>query len=204
MIKSNVFWISAVLLAGAVIISIGLTAGDDQTVFAAGGKDGGKAKPIVAYVPRTGQTISYAPGDDGDLQSGVRWPVPRFIDNGDGTITDRLTQLMWTQDASAIATVTWFQGVQAALDYIFAGYDDWRMPNVREMESLFDYGIRNVPEGHPFFNVGGVKWTSTYYPAEAAYPLVWTWQMRCELNDMRQDEGFLNVWPVRGPVRVRR
>ena len=42
-----------------------------------------------APVPKTGQTISYAAGDDGALQKGVTWPVPRFTDNGDGTVTVR-------------------------------------------------------------------------------------------------------------------
>ena len=38
-------------------------------------------------VPRTGQTIAYTFGDDGNLQAGSAWPAPRFIDNGDGTVT---------------------------------------------------------------------------------------------------------------------
>jgi hypothetical protein len=46
------------------------------------------------FLPRTGQTSRYAPGDDGNTQSGVEWPSPRFVDNLDGTITDELTGLM--------------------------------------------------------------------------------------------------------------
>ena len=37
-------------------------------------------------LPQTGQTTSYATGDDGDLERGVAWPVPRFTDQGDGTV----------------------------------------------------------------------------------------------------------------------
>ena len=52
-----------------------------------------------APVPRTGQTVSYRSGDDGDLQPGVAWPSPRFKDHGNGTVTDRLTGLMWSRNA---------------------------------------------------------------------------------------------------------
>jgi len=49
----------------------------------------GTAKP--APVPKTGQTTSYASGDDGDLELGTAWPSPRFTDHGNGTVTDNLT-----------------------------------------------------------------------------------------------------------------
>ncbi len=49
----------------------------------------------VIELPRTGQTDRHATGDDGDLEKGVAWPTPRFMDNGNGTITDNLTGLMW-------------------------------------------------------------------------------------------------------------
>lgn len=51
-------------------------------------------QPGTVRLPKTGQTTSYAPGDDGELQVGLAWPEPRFSDNGDGTVTDHLTGLM--------------------------------------------------------------------------------------------------------------
>ena len=53
-------------------------------------------------LPKTGQTASYAPGDDGSMQAGIEWPAPRFTDNGDGTVTDQLTGLMWLKDGSCL------------------------------------------------------------------------------------------------------
>jgi hypothetical protein len=49
-----------------------------------------------APVPKTGQTTSYAIGDDGDLERGVEKPPlkDRFTDNGDGTVLDNLTGLI--------------------------------------------------------------------------------------------------------------
>ena len=60
-----------------------------------------------APVEQTGQTTSYATGDDGDHEKGVEWQNPRFTDNGDGTVTDNLTGLIWLKDANCFGTRTW-------------------------------------------------------------------------------------------------
>ena len=57
---------------------------------------------IPAPVPKTGQVSSFVTGDDGDLRKGVSWPVPRFVDNLDGTVTDNLTGLMWLQEGNCL------------------------------------------------------------------------------------------------------
>ena len=120
-------------------------------------------------LPKTGQTISYSPGDDGDLQLGVASPEPRFIDNGDETITDMLTGLMWTKNANLPGTgVTW----QTALNYINSmnngdysnfWHTDWRLPNINEIQSLitFTYTYDGLPSGHPFHSVQSGYWSST-------------------------------------------
>ncbi len=67
-------------------------------------------------MPATGQTISYAAGDDGALAKGTVWPTPRFVDNGDQTMTDNVTNLVWTKDGNApgpntcgpATTKTWY------------------------------------------------------------------------------------------------
>ena len=130
-----------------------------------------------APVQRTGQTTSYAAGDDGALQKGVAWPNPRFTDNSNGTVTDNLTGLIWLKNANCFASlnlqfpqdglggkVFW----QHALDFISginAGtyncsdtskggvhQTDWRLPNLNELRSLVDLGtfFPALPLGHPF------------------------------------------------------
>lgn len=145
-----------------------------------------------SLVPKTGQksclSCEYGiPGDDGDLQKGVPWPCPRFIDNRDGTVTDRLTNLVWLKNMNCFGFITsWYDGLQKVntlqsgdcglTDGSVAG--DWRTPNKNEIQSLVDIGNIQVPLpnflplGHPFTNVQeGRYWTSsTYagnYPAEA-------------------------------------
>ena len=68
----------------------------------------------------------------------------RFEDNGDGTISDTLTQLMWGKNDSYL-DLKKFVSYRAAVKYLtkkneeaFAGHGDWRFPNKREAHSLFD------------------------------------------------------------------
>jgi len=56
---------------------------------------------------KTGQTTSYATGDDGDLKKGTAWPqAERFHDNGNGTVTDKITGLIWLQNANCFGVQT--------------------------------------------------------------------------------------------------
>ena len=106
-------------------------------------------------LPKTGQTTSYATGDDGDLQKGVAWPSPRFTDNGNATIFDKMTGLIWTKDGNAPGPAACYPATakewQTALDYVtclnansYLGYKDWRLPNVNELKSLLNVGESDI------------------------------------------------------------
>ena len=142
---------------------------------------------ISSLVPRTGQKETYgvfgqplppgdplAKGQDGDLQMGVHWPSPRFDDNSDGTVTDRLTGLTWLKDGNPFGTVTWEDGLERCARLASGGHPglddgsrpgDWRMPNVNELRSLEDYGAHTpaLPNGgQDFRNVRqSLCWSST-------------------------------------------
>ena len=178
---------------------------------------GGQANsPDPAYpanIPKTGQTVSSVSGDDGDLEMGVAWPSPRFTNNGDGTVTDNLTGLVWSQDANTPGPAACSPGVtkrwQASLDHAaclnsnnYLGYNDWKLPNKVEMLSLIDYG-RSSPAlsaGHPFTNVQlGGYWTST---TEVSYNNRGAWVVLMSngglSNGSAKDIHSMRVWPVRG------
>lgn len=91
-------------------------------------------------LPQTGQTTTYAAGDDGSLQKGVVWPNPRFTDNGDQTMTDNLTGLMWEKSAyNNGGTTPWQRALDSTKYYNsinHLGYSDWRLPNRNELQSL--------------------------------------------------------------------
>jgi hypothetical protein len=146
----------------------------------------------VSPVPQTGQTTCWdsggtiipcgGTGQDGDIEAGVVPPSPRFTDNGDGTITDNLTHLVWLKDANCLDGTTNWQG---ALDFANGLYDgctncggtnndcglsddsiegDWRLPNRNELTSLLDLENINpaLPTDHPFMNFqSSIYWSST-------------------------------------------
>lgn len=189
------------------------------------------AASSAILLPQTGQTKCYdaagaevdcdtlGKGQDGDIRAGVSWPNPRFTDNGNGTVSDNLTGLMWTQDANVMKTrdplfdtdsasgdgrVIW----QHSLDYInklntdkYLGHNDWRVPTVRELGSLIDTS-RNVPAlptGHLFYNVdttGSYLTSSTY--AENSLNGAWCVGINYGNQDYsaKTNNGPL-VWPVR-------
>jgi hypothetical protein len=143
------------------------TASADDVLYVIGGGTG-----KYAPVPKTGQTTPYVAGDDGTLQKGVAWPTPRFTDNNNGTVTDKLTGLIWMKDGGVLGTQTWADAMTTAntLASGSGGLEDgsqagdWRLPNVRELLSLIDYGRFNpsFPASHPFTDVQPFYfWSST-------------------------------------------
>jgi hypothetical protein len=165
-----------------------------------------------AGVPKTGQFISYMPGDDGDLQMGTPWPDPRFTDNGDGTVTDNLTGLIWLKDADCPgvgktwqAALDWVSDLNtmpmACTEYVAGTFTDWRLPNIRELASLADYGqgYPALPSGHLFVNVQSSYlpyWSSSSLAADPANGNVVYMNDGYVMGNHKDDE--LHVWPVRG------
>jgi len=64
--------------------------------------------------------------------------VNNFVDNGDGTVTDQATGLMWQQDDSGYG-MFWEHALAYAESLTDIGYDDWRLPNAKELQSILDY-----------------------------------------------------------------
>ncbi len=168
-----------------------------------------------AHVPRTtaGLCPCGYPGDDSELRRGVLWPNPRFTDNGNGTVTDNLTGLIWLKDANCFGLQTWFQALtlsnalangQCSLtDGSVAG--DWRLANLRELLSLIDYNyyFPAVPPGHPFLNVQtqtpqqGRYWSSNVVSNNALN----AWDIDFDIGTVNRNQAKTTpyfMWPVRG------
>lgn len=60
-----------------------------------------------------------------------------YTDNGDGTVTDHVTGLMWQQDPGD--KVSYNLGTERASVSTLAGYDDWKLPDAKELQSIVDY-----------------------------------------------------------------
>ena len=88
-----------------------------------------------------------------------------FINNGNGTSTDIVTGLMWKQVATT-DSITWEQALIDAEGLSYAGYNDWRMPNIKELQSINDETLINPSVNTNFFTLTGAKryWSSTTLP----------------------------------------
>jgi hypothetical protein len=124
-------------------------------------------KASVRGLLRTGQTFSEQTGDDGYLQKGK---ALSYTDNGDGTITDNATGLMWAKDGNGAGCnfgnfTDWSSAVNWAgtLEWpVVPHYRDWRLPNRRELESLVDAGTNSPAINPVFINTKlGYYWSST-------------------------------------------
>jgi len=162
-----------------------------------------------APVPKTGQTVTVLPGDDGDWQRGQAWPDPRLTDNGDGTVTDNLTGLIWLQDSSCINASTWAEALQECNDLAEgrcglvdgSKSGDWRMPNIKELLSLIDYSNAEpaLPTGDLFTGVlTGFYWSSTSVPTGVVEGAAWTLEVWYGLTFPIFTDSVADVWPVRG------
>ena len=84
---------------------------------------------------------------------------PRYRDNGDGTISDLVTGLMWQQNLLT-NKLTYHEALEKAKTFDLAGYDDWRLPSIKELYSLIMFygedpsGVRGNNTSHlqPFIN----------------------------------------------------
>ena len=177
------------------------------------------SRSAFSGVQQTGQTDCWdesgnfircsGTGQDGELQKGAS-TAPRFIDNGDGTVTDKLTNLIWLKEASCFDRMNWTDALSVASnlsagcccglsDGSLAG--DWRTPNIKELHSLVDYGQFSpaFPLVHPFTGVkAGHYWSSTTMKGnpDRAFSLYLSFGVA---GRSLKIESFL-IWPVRdGP-----
>jgi hypothetical protein len=147
----------------------------------------------------------------------VTTPPVELIDNGDGTITDTATNLMWLKNANLVGhAMTWMEAVQWASDLEYADHDDWRLPsgtnpdgtvcNSRpsgynctqtEFASLYFGHIITILSPGPFENLGyGSYWTATPWPDNPSHAMAQDF-LDGGQNDFPKDSYF-GAWAVRG------
>ncbi len=178
----------------------------------------GVTTPPPAPVAKTGQTIEIETGDDGDLEEGVAWPNPRFTDNGNGTITDNLTDLIWDKDANRFGQRNWNSALSDCNNLADNGGDltdgsvagDWHLANRFELESLLHLGVRlpAVPDtlgtglwsqGDPFNNVQFVQ-SAVYWSSTTVFTTPFAWVMIFANGTVGFSNKFISdkfVWCVR-------
>ncbi len=189
-------------------------------------------RALAKRVAKTGQTLCYdaagstitcaGTGQDGEYQAGIdpavaaifgtaydtpAWTGVRFTDNGDGTVTDNLTALVWLKNADCFGSIPWATALSDAntLASGSCGLSDgsaagaWRLPNANELHSLIDLAQSNpaLPADHPFTGVqSNIYWTSTTVDYQPAGAVVVGMSGGAPVGGFKSGAAY--VWPVRG------
>jgi len=139
---------------------VSTTMNGDATVFGVNFIDG-RIKGYPQYSPpgsNAGNTmyVRYVRGNS-------NYGINQFVSNGDGTVTDNATGLMWAQADSGVAK-NWQEAlawVQLQNNANALGYNDWRMPNAKELQSIVDYSrspaTTNSAAINPLFSVTAIS-----------------------------------------------
>ena len=140
--------------------------------------------------PATGQTscwdVNFQPvpcagtGHDGDIRAGA---VLSYTDNGDGTITDNNTGLMWEKKSNDRSihnqdlVYFWDDAFAVHIAQLnataFAGHTDWRLPNVKELQSIVNYE-RSGRAVSPAFDTGCFAASCTVLTCSCTSGTYWT------------------------------
>ena len=129
-----------------------------------------KGYPTASAGPSVKKNYAYF------VRGNTAYGINNFISNGDGTITDVATDLMWSETDSATG-MTWQDAlawVQTKNSENYLGHSDWRLPNAKEMQSLLDYtrapSVTGTAAIDPIFTITAI----TNEEGETDYPWFWT------------------------------
>jgi hypothetical protein len=155
---------------------------------------------------------------------GNTYGVNDFVDNGDGTVTDRATGLMW-QQADIGSGMDWEDALAYAESLTLGGYDDWRLPNVKELQGIVDYtrspsavdaanqgpaidtdffDITEIPSGTTNYSPDyGYFWTSTSaYHSTASPEYIYAWYVAFGTAPNDTGNDFHGAGAVRFDAKV--
>jgi hypothetical protein len=136
----------------------------------------------------------------GPADHSVPWPEPRFEARGE-TVIDKLTGLTWTRSADlGHGPTSWTDAFAVAKRLnaeSFASVTDWRLPTIRELESLADSAHHSpaLPDGHPFTGTREAYWSSTNSAYEPDWAMCFYLHKGAVGVGFKQDHGF-HVWAV--------
>ncbi|OFX19127.1 MAG: hypothetical protein A2041_15255, partial [Bacteroidetes bacterium GWA2_31_9b] len=134
---------------------LGRTMNNDETVFGVNFVDG-RIKGYPKYKPGSSTAnIMYFRMVRGNTSYGIN----DFVDNNDETVTDNATGLMW-QKADDGTSRDWQGALEYAENLTLVGYTDWRLPNIKELQSIVDYSrcpsVTNSPAIDPVFQTTSI------------------------------------------------
>jgi hypothetical protein len=177
---------------------VGRTMRNDETIFGVNFIDG-RIKGYPKYDPRT-----YSPNRMyfRFVRGNSNYGKNRFIDNGNGTVTDAATGLMW-QKSDGGRGMDWQKALKYADSLKLGGYTDWRLPNAKELQSIVDYTrspqTTNSPAIDPIF-----KTTPIRDPAgKKQYPFFWTGTTHLDGKNPYASAAYLAFGEAQGKMHNR-
>jgi len=149
---------------------VGLTMNGDETVFGVNFVDGRiKGYPKYKAGTETPNTMYFRM-----VRGNMDYGKNNFIDNGDGTISDTATGLMWQKSDNGIG-MDWKTSLSYSENLELANYSDWRLPNAKELQSIVDYSrspqTTNSPAIDPIFETTAINDPNNN---SGQYPYFWT------------------------------
>ncbi|MFA5117506.1 MAG: DUF1566 domain-containing protein [Candidatus Omnitrophota bacterium] len=129
-----------------------------------------------------GSGICYAPSSEryaravrgGNNKDFGRAVVSRFKDNSDGTITDTLTGLQWQKAENE--RMDWYSALGACKQMRLAGHADWRLPNIKELNTILNLDYTNGWWYYKdFFPAEGLKPPLLHYFSSTPYEGIYVW-----------------------------
>jgi hypothetical protein len=113
-----------------------------------------------------------------------------FTDNNDSTITDNLTNLVW-QKFPNTSMQTWEQALSFSENLILANNTNWRLPNIKELQSLNDESVIQPSVTSPYFANLGVKkyWSATSLPNQTTKAWYWDTQFGVTTYDTKTNSN---------------
>ncbi|MCG8373569.1 MAG: DUF1566 domain-containing protein [Balneolales bacterium] len=166
----------------------GLVFGNQEAAFGLNLADGRiKGYPSESQIPESKLNYMYY------VRGNTSYGINDFTDNGDNTITDNATHLMWAKYDNGEG-LNWGD----ALDWVaeknaenYLGYSDWRLPNAKELHSLVDYSrspeATNSAAIDPVFEISSIVNES----GEMDYPFFWTGTTHIGYNGMGMNSVYI-------------
>lgn len=126
-----------------------------------------------------------------------------FIDNGDSTITDNLTNLIW-QKYPNINIQNWEQALLYSENLVLANATDWRLPNIKELQSLNDENVIQPSVTAPYFQNIGVKkyWSSTSLPNQITKAWYWNTAFGITTYDEKINSNYVICVRTKSQITV--
>jgi ribonuclease BN (tRNA processing enzyme) len=154
---------------------VGKTMNNDETIFGVNFVDG-RIKGYPKYSPKTREENKmYFRLVRGNEEYGQN----NFVDNGDGTISDLATGLMWQKADDGVAR-DWENSLSYSENLDASGYDDWRLPTSKELQSIVDYTrspqTTSSPAINEMFSLTSIKDIN----GNTQYPHYWTSTTLCD------------------------